>query len=362
MSARADRSALALPVRQAFLEQARHCAQLGSPFMSLLCRTLGEGLEDSSDIERHILHWRADAGAHADALALRLAGALHYLVRVGRAGALAELYPPHRLPDAAVLLGAARRVLTQHRACIGEFLRAAPQTNEVGRSAALIAGWLEVAARTQRPLSLFELGSSAGLNLIADRYRYQFGDVSWTPRGASSPAPRLACGWKGRRAALEAPLSVVARRGCDRNPLNMTEPAQRERLMAYVWADQHERLERLAGAIEAMLTDPLTIETADAAQWLEAVLPVSAEPGIARVVFHSVLWGYLAPMTRERIAAHLARVGGAASPDRPLAWLRLELGGPDEPAELRLTMWPGGEAQRLARVHAHGAWVRWEGE
>ncbi|MGC8522384.1 MAG: DUF2332 domain-containing protein [Steroidobacteraceae bacterium] len=354
-------------VREAFLAQAAYCDQLGSPFTAVLCRTLGAGLDRSSAIEAEILAWRGDPGPHADSVPLRVAGALHYLVRAGRAGALAALYPPHAMPDPARLLLAARGVLQEQAEFVRGFLRHPPQTNEVGRSAAIIAGWLEIAARTRRPVQLFELGASAGLNLIAERYAYQFGAVSWLADGDAGVAPHgepaaltLQCGWKGASPAVQAPLTVRSRRGCDRHPLNVADPAQRERLMAYVWADQTERLERLEAAIMTLCADPITVERADAADWIESVLPSSAEPGVTRVVFHSVFWSYLDRTSQERIAGCLAGVGAAASRDAPLAWLRLELGEKDEPALLRLTLWPGGADELLARVHPHGAWIRWE--
>ena len=139
----------------------------------------------------------------------------------------------------------------------------------------------------------------------------------------------------------------------------MVDPAQRERLVAYVWPDQTERVDRLNGAIRAMLSDPVFVEGSGAADWVEAVLPASGEPGTARVLFHSIVWSYLDGLTQQRIASHLTAAGAAASANAPLAWLRLELAGKAEPAALRLTVWPGGEDELLARVQPHGAWVRW---
>lgn len=363
---KSDPSDLGVSVRQAFHDQAGYCERLGSPFTALLCRVLADGLDDSSDIERHILQWPGNPDPFADSVPLRVAGALHYLVRAGRAPELTERYPPHATPSPAELLSAARGALIEQASFVRDFLQHPPQTNEVGRSAALIAGWLEIAARTRLPLDLFEIGSSAGLNLIADRYSYQFGEVQWMAGSESRDASRaeppglaLTCGWKGRSPAVRVPLRVRSRRGCDRHPLNTVDPAQRERLVAYVWADQRERLERLQAAIQTMLSQPVVVEACAAADWVPAVLPVTGQPGATRVVFHSIVWSYLDRSSQERIASHLTEVGSASSADGPLAWLRLELAGKDEPAALRLTLWPGGNDELLARVHPHGAWIRW---
>lgn len=365
MTENSDQSNVDARVRQAFLDQAGYCDRFGSPFTALLCRVLGDGLDGSNEIERYILQWPGDASAFGDSVPLRVAGALHYLVRTGQAPELAKLYPPHTRAEPLTLLAAARAVLLDNQSFVRDFLQFPPQTNEVGRSAALIAGWLEIAARTRQPLSLFEIGSSAGLNLIADRYAYRFGEVRWTPAPKSRVSrghlsgPTLTCEWTGRSPAIHAPLHVRSRRGCDRHPLNIVDPTQRERLVAYVWADQRERLDRLNAAIRTMVSEPVIVETSDAADWIEAVLPSDGEPGVTRLVFHSIVWSYLDGSTQQRIASHLAQIGAASSTDRPLAWLRLELVSKDEPAALRLTLWPSGKDVLLARVHPHGTWVRW---
>ena len=363
ISGQSDRGAR---VRRAFLDQAGFCDRLGSSFTGLLCRALADGLDGSSDIERCILEWPGDASPFADSLPLRVAGALHHLVRADRACGLADLYPPNAVPDPATLLATARGALRDQSAFVREFLQSPPQTNEVGRSAAIVAGWLEIAARTRLPLSVFEIGSSAGLNLIADRYAYRFGAVQWAPDSTSDGGPArelhgltIACEWQGRPPAVDAPLHVRSRRGCDRHPLDMTDPAQRERLLAYVWADQRERLDRLNAAITVMLSQPVIVETSGAADWLDAVLASNAERNVTRVVFHIIVWNYLDRRSQRRIAARMAETGSAAPAGSPLAWLRLELAGKDEPAELRLALWPDGTDELLARVHPHGAWVRW---
>lgn len=51
------------------------------------------------------------------------------------------------------------------------------QTNEVGRSALLLPAFVLVSRQAQRrPLHLVEIGASAGLNLLWDRYGYDYGD------------------------------------------------------------------------------------------------------------------------------------------------------------------------------------------
>ena len=74
------------------------------------------------------------------------------------------------------------------------------------------------------------------------------------------------------------------------------------------------------------------------------------------MLFHSVVWSYLATQTRERIQSCLQRAGASARADAPIAWLRYEIAG-----QLRLTLWPGGSEQVLANAHPHGEWIEWLG-
>ena len=89
---------------------------------------------------------------------------------------------------------------------------------------------------------------------------------------------------------------------------------------------------------------------------------MSTEPeaGVARVLFHAVAMQYASEETRERIAAHAARVGAQANAGTPFAWLRFEADPEfDEQASLRLTLWPGGQEEVLAIGDTHGERLRW---
>lgn len=345
-------------VRDAFRTQARACAAMGSPFMATLCEGLAEGLDRSTRSGARILDWPDDPNGAA--LQMRVTGGLHALVRAGRSPALAALYPPHETPDATSLAAAAMAAIRDHDDWMFGWLDSPPQTNEVARSGVLMSGLLVVAAKTGLPLALRELGSSAGLNLRLDQYAYRLGGVALDPPDAPIT---LAPHWGGG-GPPRANIRVVSRRGVDRAPLDVRDAATRERLLAFVWADQPERLARLEGALAAAALDPPPIDAADAADWAEA--NVAPAPGVATVVFHSIAHQYFPDDTKARLAAHMEAMGAQATPDAPLAWLRMEVDDPAratlDPPTLRLRLWPGGEDRLLARVHPHGAKVAWLAE
>src|SRR5262249_62273693 len=109
------------------------------------------------------------------------------------------------------------------------------QTNEVRRSAALLGGFLRVARETGLPLRLREIGSSAGLNLAWDRYRYELGPHRW---GDPRAALVLAADWTGPAPDLAAKVRIASRAGCDVAPLDARDPATRQRLEAVGWPEQ----------------------------------------------------------------------------------------------------------------------------
>jgi hypothetical protein len=287
---------------------------------------------------------------------LRLTGGLNALVRRGVVPELALLYPPHDLPGEDVVWPVVERVLVAHEAELLRWLDSAPQTNEVGRSAALMAGLLVVGAEYDMPFALYELGPSAGLNLLLDRYGYQLGD---TVAGDMASPLQLAPAWQGA-SPPKARVRVVARRGVDLRPLDVTLPADRERLLAYVWPDQVARVAQLENALQLAMADPPVIDQGDAAAWTENRLSLTPEPGVIRVLMHTIAFQYFPPETQARIKAHAQRVGADATRAAPFAWLSLEFEGKEGSGPLlRLTLWPGGETRVLATGHPHGRSLAW---
>ena len=335
-------------VRAAFAFQAGWARDLGAPFTARLLEATAAVVDRSTTVGARLLDWPGEP--IPDALVLRLLGGLHALVRTGALPDLAAAYPPNPLPEHAVLASRVTAALTDDR--LLPWLDSPPQTNEVGRSGVLMPGLMVVAAETGLPLRLFELGASAGLNLRVDRYAYDFGGMTIGP--ADAPLV-LAPAWTGPPPP-RAPVTVVARAGVDRAPVDLTHGG--DRLLAYVWPDQPERVARLAAAIAAFRADPVAIDRADAADWVEA--RVVTAPGAATVVFHSIAFQYFPPATQARVAAHMAAVGAAATADAPLAWLRFEFDGAAAAPALRLRLWPGDD-RLLARAHPHGASVEWFG-
>ncbi len=348
-------------VREAFAAQAEACAERGSPFTGLLCDVLGRSLDRSTEVGRRVLDWPGRPDARGDSVPLRLAAGLHALVRRGRVPRLAAMYPPNPPPAAETLRAALAEAVADAEADLLPWLDRPPQTNEPTRAAPLMAGLLVIAAEAGGlPFALHEIGASAGLVLVLDRYEHRLGGVA---AGTPGAPVRVAPAWDGGSPPAATPVQVARRRGCDLDPLDVTSPADRERLLAYVWPDQADRLARVEAAIGLAAADPPRLDRAEAAAWTEAALdPDAAEAGAARVLMHAVALQYAPEATASRIAAHAARVGAAATDRSPFAWLRFEADPAyAERASLRLTLWPGGGERVLALGDTHGEKLHWLG-
>jgi hypothetical protein len=341
-------------IRQSFLRQAKACSDLGSPFSARLGTLAAERLTEDSRVGATVLGWPGNPDGTGDALALRLAGTLHALVRSGQNPALAAVYPPHEVDD-DTFWATVEAALRHNEAFILERLKSAPQTNEVRRSSALLPGFLTIAALTGKPLILSEVGASAGLNLQWDRYSYQLGDFHWGKASAVELAPR----WEGPPPP-EAAIEITERAGCDLNPLDPASQDDRLRLFSYIWADQQDRLNRTAAALAMATESGLKIEKADAIDWLRHRL-ATPRPGMTHVIYHTIAWQYLPQALKAKGEALIADAGARATPDSPLARLQLEADGKPEGAALLLTLWPSGETREIGRADFHGRWVKWVG-
>jgi hypothetical protein len=287
-----------------------------------------------------------------DAAVLRAAWALHRLALKGVAPFRILFDTLDRNPH--VLRAAVRAAGLRPE--VKGWLANPPQTNEVGRSSVFLGGFFEIARAQGLPLDLLEIGASAGLNLLFDRYGYRLGGAVW---GDQASPVQLRPDWTGP-SPEPAALEVRSRRGCDQLPVDLADEEARLRLLSYVWADQPDRVARVRGALDIAKTAPPTVDRADAADWLQAQL-ARRPSGATTVIYHSFVWLYLDPATKARIAAAVARAGDQATEDSGLAWLSFESEDTAENPHLDLTLWPGGQKRRLARAHPHGRWVKWSG-
>lgn len=278
----------------------------------------------------------------------RLDAAVEWLIDVGAA-------PDHEaVPDA---WSAYRASIVDNAEWVRDFVhRRRVQTNEVQRCFALLPIFLSVAETTGRPLDLLELGASAGLNLLWDRYRYRYRAGDW-----GQPTAELVLTGEERGTVpaelLGQRVGVLRRRGIDLNPLDVADDDD-VRLLR-VFAARHRR-PRLAQAVAVARRDPPPIIRGD---YLEVLPDLLAERDGAAltVVFQTLSAVYLGEEQKARLRTIVDDAGAAGA----LAYIWTPT--PEEHGQRRgdypieLAIWPGPERRFIARMENHGEWLDWLG-
>jgi hypothetical protein len=339
--------------------QAVGCNHLGSPFYAALLELMADDVEAGGPVST-LLEPHAEESFSA-AYPIRLLGGVHRMVLSGDAPALAAHFPTTGGDgDVDAMWPAYRDLLAARPEPVLDTLRRPPQTNEVGRSASLAGGIATVAQRTQRSVRLLEIGTSAALNLRLDHYWYEQDGRGW---GEPSADVRFIDLWSPARPPFEAGALIAERRGCDRDPIDATGDGSAVTLLSFVWPGQDARFRTLRAALDIAATFPVAVDRDDAVAWLPAQLADSRErrDGLATVVMHSVFWQYLPSAAQLSIVASFHAAGALATNDAPLAWLRLEPSARGNSLELRLTTWPGGNEEVLAKAGFHAGPVTWLG-
>jgi hypothetical protein len=225
------------------------------------------------------------------------------------------------------------------------------QTNEVQRAWALLPAFLTLV--DGRPLEVLELGPSAGLNLVWDRYRYGYSTGEWGsgPLLLSGddrvppPAELLATG-----------VSVVRRRGVDLRPVDVTTDEGARLLESFVWADQAARIERLQTAISILREDPPELVAGDYVAALPELL-ADRVPGAQLIVFETASTQYLSRDEHERLRESMHHAGR----DEPFVYLTTRSAPEEDGYSLKAIDWPSGDERVIVRLDFHGAWLDYRG-
>jgi hypothetical protein len=245
------------------------------------------------------------------------------------------------------------------------------QTNEVARSAQLVPALAAVTALAEGPPSVLEVGSSAGLNLRFDAYRYTYRTADRSVNLGDVGAPvHIDCAFEGDVGAIPATLPAVGERiGLDTEPVDLDDPQQVRWLRACVWADETGRDLRLQAAIEQARRDPPVVIRGDAIADLDRAAD-QLPPDAPLVVVHQSVMGYLSTRDRTRFGQAVR----ALARRRPVYWLFAE--SPTAAQVLAAVTPPSGDgaqhvlvladltrdptpASVLAVADPHGQWLHW---
>jgi len=310
----------------------------------------------SADPEMRALAETARAGQPPANMIL---AAAHFLLLRGAGHPLRAFYPNFTgHVESGNPFPAFRDFVHKHRDEIAQLVSTrVTNTNEVGRSAALHAGFRSLAARAKAPLHLIEIGPSAGLNMIWDSYGVRYNrDGESFATDAPADALIIDTALRGSKVPpLGPPPKVASRVGLERNPVDLRDADQRDWLRALVWPDHRARLERLDKALAVYAEKNPEIRAGDALDLLpEAMARVPA--GETLCVYHTIVTYQFPHEAREALDNMLI----AAGVRRPVWRLSLEFAG-ENYHPLRLTRYADGvkTTDELALCDPHVAWIEW---
>jgi len=285
-----------------------------------------------------------------------LFAAVHFLVLRGDPHPLSSLFADAaagRHPDGYAAFPALQDFCRARHAELLRIIRErAVQTNEVQRCAYLLPGLAAAqSAVAGRPLAFFDVGTSAGLHLLFDRYfcRYSNGVTAGPP---GSPVV-IDCEVRGALAPLAPALmpSLASRTGIDIEPVDVRDDEACLWLRALIWPEQPARAARLANALAIAREAPPHIVTGDVFDVLEPLVAAVPED-VVPCIHHSHTLAHFPASLRDRFTNELLPSLGAR---RDIAWLA------NEGLTMELTTWSDGVRSHrvLANRPAHGEWLEW---
>jgi hypothetical protein len=330
-----DESALA-KLRARYLHFAEHEARGVSPLYEDLARAVAGSGSRSEPGSESLLRFIASLPGAKGQPNLVFAAVRHLYGTPADAWHFAQLVEQHAEPIRALILARST------------------QTNEPGRCATL----LPVLARLPQPLALLEVGASAGLCLLPDRYAYDYGRTRLGPVDAEDSEPPVFPCRANDATPIPARMPEIAwRAGLDLNPLDLSDEEEAAWLETLVWPGQEARAERLRAAMRIARHDPPTIVKGDLARDLPAL--AATAPGDATlVVFHSAVLAYVAPEDRKRFARTVAELGAVwISNESPAVLPEVAAKLDQPPPKDRFLLSVNGEP--VALTGPHGQSIDW---
>lgn len=323
----------------------------GSPLYAQLCPAI------AADPAVLVLITEADRNQQVSNL---LFAAVHFLLLSGMQHPLADFYPsltmsPRPKEEAypffrEFCLGHAdniRRLVSTQRV----------QTNEVRRCSAFLPAFEQVSCLGNRkPLAMIEIGPSAGLNMLWDKFGYDYGSAGYT--GDKASPVQLRCTTLGH---LQPPLpktmpQVVKRVGIDLMPIDVNDEQATRWLHALIWPEQRDRAQLLTQALELARQHLPTIIKGNALDVLPDVL-ADMPPDATLCIYHSYALNQAPRTIREQILELIAHYGKT----HDLFRVSQEWYAGQEQAQVELYRYQQGEIQQtlLTYCESHGRWLEW---
>ena len=319
-----------------------------------LYTALAEGVSDDA----HVLE--IASSARRPPVPNLLFAAVHYLLLRGAAHTLSSFYAsltpePSSAGDAYPHF---RDFCMEHESDLRDLMSTRlVQTNEVARCSYLRPAFAFIAEETQgQPLSLVDIGASAGLNLLWDRYAYDYKGHGLA--GDRHSPVGIAVEVRGNNCPPiphDSP-SVAFRTGVDLNPVDVTDSDSALWLRALVWPGHERRADQLQAAMSLASNNPPALVAGNVLNVLPAIL-ANVPARTTLCIFHNHALNQFSQEDRCQFTALVDE----CSKDREVYLLSAEGRRGHSFVILELARIRNGDrsVRQLAKVDPHGKWLEW---
>lgn len=284
-----------------------------------------------------------------------LFGAVHYLLLKGREHPLKEFYPsivsnPKPYRDSFKFF---RDFCFDYRKEIESILKTRlVQTNEVRRCAYLYPTFCTIYEQVKKPLALIEIGTSAGLQLLWDKYSYSYEqndlygnmdsklNITAEIRGENTPILHL------------MPPPVSTRIGIDLNIIDLNNEDDKLWLKSLIWTEHKERLFMFEEAARYIKEAPVRLFDGDGISLLpEFVDDISKDSVIC--IFHTHVANQMPLEKKKQLLQTVEEVGK----NRDVFHIYNNI----QDRYLHLDYYLDGIESKntIAETEGHGKWFEW---
>jgi len=284
-----------------------------------------------------------------------LFGAVHHLLLNGRKHPLEQFYPsivtkPLSIKDSfSYFLNFCQ---TYRKDIIHLLQTKLVQTNEINRCAYLYPVFSYIYDVVKKPLAFIEIGTSAGLQLIWDKYRYSyderhfFGDpessVYLTSKVRGGGLPEIS--WK-------IP-PITERIGIDLHVNDVTEREDYLWLLSLIWPEHHERRERFIQAAQLMDSSDIQLIEGDGIARLEELIAMTTSSSVV-CLFHTHVANQFSQDQKNNLLQKVENIGQK----RNIVHIYNNMWD----LKLYIDSYIDGEQKRsvVGAVDGHGKWFTW---
>ncbi|RAN90606.1 hypothetical protein B5P41_06220 [Bacillus sp. SRB_28] len=182
------------------------------------------------------------------------------------------------------------------------------QTNEVRRCAYLYPSFCYIFNKVNKPLALIEIGTSAGLQLFWDQYRYSYGTEEMYGNRQSNVHLQSEIKGEKKPSFLKQSPPVMERIGLDLHVNNLNDEEDYLWLRALIWPEHKERLELFDQAATLVKEKSVQLIEGEGVALLPAIVNQIREDAVI-CIFHTHVANQIHENVKHKLEKQIKEIG-----------------------------------------------------